>query len=716
MRSSRVIAIFRKELTDILRDRRTLIGMVVIPVLLYPALILTFGPAEISRSRAIKQEPYIIVVADAPQGRWLEEIIKSVLDQPDPNLADTRPSTASTPVVQEAEPDAAKVGRPGVILLNRHRFSDPNEAVRTSPDIHVAVTLSGDPEACRSGLMPLDVTVAYDGRDLRSIQASRRTKDLLDEYAAREQIRLRKQIVSAAPDANMEARLHTLLDPVRVDSYSITTTSIFLQIMPVILVLMTVTGAVYPAIDLTAGERERGTLETLMVAPVPTLEVVTGKFLVVMVVGLITALLNVISVGASVRLVHVEESLAMPLGHLLITLAAIIPLSMLFSAVLLVVCSFARSFKEAQNYVMPVVIAAVVPAIMGALPGVTLSGAARVVPVENIVVLVRELVTRDTVPVSDILIVLLSTSLYAGGAIAVASRLFGQEAVTFADAGSYRALFRRRFFRPTDRPSSAQALLLVAILFPIWFHIQGIIASATEVGRGPSFVWTTLLMIPALALPPVALAIYLKINLRETFSLRRGTARGWLAAILTGLGSWAVAIQFHSIQERVGPLPQPIRDSLAHTERALSDLPLPTALLCAAILPALCEETLFRGFLLAGLRRRMHKWSALIGVAVVFALYHGLIYRLPITALLGLALAYVCWQSRSIFPGMLVHAMHNGTVILLSRTETMARRLGIDNVTPAAGLPTHLWLPACLLVLAAMLLLATDRAASRGAR
>jgi len=702
MRSSRVSAIFRKELTDIVRDRRTLIGMVVIPIILYPALILTFGPAQISQTEALKQESYVIVVPDAQQGRWLENILRQVLGDPNSDRtdasADEDPSAAG----------ATEIGRPRVVLLDSSEFTDPNEAVRALRDVHVAVAFSGDPNAWQVGLAPIEIRLAYDARDLRSVEAARRTEDLLADYTTRLQTRLRERLVARVPVRELDRQLETMLEPVRVESDPVTVASVFLQVMPVILVLMTVTGAVYPAIDLTAGERERGTLETLMVAPVPTIEVVTGKFLVVTVVALITALLNVVSIGASVRLIHVEEAIGLPLGHLLITLAAILPLSMLFSAALIAVCSFARSFKEAQNYVMPVVIVALIPAIMGALPGVTLSGVTRVVPVENIVVLVRELGTRDAVPWSDVVIVLLSTSLYAGGAIAVASRLFGHEAVTFADAGSYRALFRRRFFRPTTYPTPSQALLTVAVLFPIWFHVQGVIASATETGHAASFVWTTLLMAPTLALPPFVLAVYLKIDLRATFSVRRGHWRGWGAAILLGLSSWAVAIELNAVQEAWWPMPQAIREVLAQSDRAISDLPLWGAMLCVGVLPAICEELLFRGFLLAGLRRWAGKWPALVGVAVIFALYHGLIYRFGITALLGLALAYVCWQSRSILPAILAHALHNSSVVIASRSGAVGRLLGVHDLSQG-GLPVAVWLPACAGVLLAVVLLATIR-------
>ncbi len=702
MRFARVSAIFRKEFVDILRDRRTLIGMVIIPVVLYPALILTFGPAQIGQAEAIRHAPYVIVVPDTQQGQWLEDIIKRTFAPPDAS-ASSKPATGDAQGGGQTEPT-----RPGVVQLDRTAFRDMDHAVRSSRDVHVALTFTGDPNAWEAGLAPMAVRLAYDGRDVRSLEAARRTEDMLYQYGAWLRDRIRARLVSVAPAADLDRRLQTLVEPVHVESASITAASIFLQVMPVILVLMTVTGAIYPAVDLTAGERERGTLETLMVAPVPTLEVVTGKFLIVMVIALITAVLNVVSVGASVRLIQVEESMRLPIGHLLITLAAIIPLSMLFSATLIAVCSFARSFKEAQNYVMPVVIAALVPAIMGALPGATLAGITRVVPVENIVVLVRELVTRDAVPWTDVAVVLLSTSLYAGGAIAVASRLFGHEAVTFADAGSYRALLRRRFFRPAIYPTSAQALLTVAVLFPIWFHVQGVIATATESGTSTAFIWTTLLMVPTLALPPVLLAVYLKIDLRATFSLRRGAVRGWVAAVLFGLGSWAIAIELQSLQESVLPMPQSIRDALSHTDQALAELSLGAALLCAGVLPAVCEELLFRGFLLAGLRRRMRRGWVLVGVAIVFALYHALIYRFAITALLGLALAYLCWQSRSVFPAMLAHAMHNGMVILVSRTEWITRVLRLDD-PQLTGLPLSLVLPACGLMLVSIGLLATLR-------
>jgi len=701
MNLSRLLTIVRKELVDILRDRRTLSGMVVIPIVLYPVLILTFGPAQVGQVEAIRREPFTIVVPDQDQRRWVEEVIVHVWDQPVPATA-----AATTPA---SAPSGDSDGcRPQVVVADVEHKGDPNLAVRTSRKFHVGLAVLGDPKTWRSGLQPVQIRLSFDPRDVHSFEALRRTERLIQSYGAREQARLRRQIAASVASPDIDAKLATLLEPVRFESNPVTPGSLFLQIMPVILVLMTVTGAIYPAVDLTAGERERGTLETLMVAPVPTLEVVTGKFLVVVLVSLFTALLNVASIGASVRLIKFEEAVNVPIGHLAIILLAIIPLAMLFSATLIAAASFARSFKEAQNYVMPVVITAMVPAIMGALPGSSLSGVSRVVPVENIVLLARELVTRDTVPWTDVVIVLLSTGLYAGGAIAVASRLFGHEAVTFADAGSYRALFRRRFVRPAPAPSAAQSLVLVAVLFPIWFHVQGVITSATQSGAVTLLVWTMLLMVPTLGLPPVALCAYLKIGLYDTFRLRWGDWRAWIAAILLGGSTWVLAIELQTIQELVFPMPPSIRESLALAEQGISQMPWYGVILLIGLVPAVCEETLFRGFLLSGLRPQLRKGSAIIAAAVIFALYHALIYRFAVTVLLGILLGYLCWQSRSLLPGILVHAVHNSSVVLIGRSATLGKWMGLGD-SNGADLPVHVWLPACIAAVLGVMILARIR-------
>src|SRR5262249_36557919 len=155
-------------------------------------------------------------------------------------------------------------------------------------------------------------------------------------------------------------------------------TSVLSMIVPLILLLMTITGAVYPAIDLTAGERERGTLEVLMAAPVPRVGLLLAKYVAVLAVALLTALANLGMMTVTI--------LASGLGPLLFGdrgLTPVFVLSMLgllllfalfFAGVLLAVTSFARSFKEAQAYLIPLMLVSLAPGVMALLPGLRLSG------------------------------------------------------------------------------------------------------------------------------------------------------------------------------------------------------------------------------------------------------------------------------------------------------------------------------------------------------
>src|SRR5260221_359250 len=143
------------------------------------------------------------------------------------------------------------------------------------------------------------------------------------------------------------------------------------------------TGAMYPAIDLTAGEKERGTMETILSSPISRMDLVLGKFLLVFSASLATAVLSVISMGTSFAILgrtHLMntsggQTLALNLGLLSVTSVFVmaLPLSFLFSAVLMTVALFAKSYKEAQSYLTPMTFLIVIPAVASMMPGVELT-------------------------------------------------------------------------------------------------------------------------------------------------------------------------------------------------------------------------------------------------------------------------------------------------------------------------------------------------------
>jgi ABC-type Na+ efflux pump permease subunit len=221
-----------------------------------------------------------------------------------------------------------------------------------------------------------------------------------------------------------------------------------LFLVPLVLILMTITGAVYPAIDLTAGERERGTLEVLVAAPVPRLSLLLAKYIAVVTVALLTAVVNLTGMLLALWFSGKWPD-AFPNGGLtpivvLEVLALLLLFATFFSGVLLALTSFARSFKEAQAYLIPLMLASLAPGLAGILnPTLSLTGSLAVVPLLNIVLLARDVFQGQANLVPGVIVVG-TTLAYALAAVALAAQVFGAEAVLYSEQGSWPRLFRRR--------------------------------------------------------------------------------------------------------------------------------------------------------------------------------------------------------------------------------------------------------------------------------
>jgi len=724
-RFSRIRTIWRKEFTDTLRDRRTLIAMVLVPMVLYPALMLgTLQAFEFQTSR-LKQERHQVGVPTAEMKAWLERVIMT-----DPSRQPFARGNPTEDVLDASR--AVRVAPPSELRESGEQGRGPSE---TAPDVrsYEIVVVQNIGEAVLRGALEaglvvrgdlprddddrsVDVLLIVDNSEVRSQMAAQGLTDILQRYGDA-LVRLRLARLHVAPDTiqPLVLRRHDVAPPEKLGG------SILGQIVPLILIIMTITGAIYPAIDLTAGERERGTLETLMVAPVPTVDLIAGKFVVVTFIGMLSAVLNLLSVGGTIYLGGLGEllsqggNLQLPLWTLPWVLLVLIPLAVMFSALLLAVSSFARSFKEAQNYVMPVMIAALIPAVIGVLPGARLEGPLLVMPVANIVVLTRELFTGVIDP-GHIVWVSLSTCLYAGAAVAVAAKLFGQEAVLFADSGSIRTIFLRRFFRPADQPTAAQAFLLIAVVYLLNFFVQQSLLKAPSLTGGPQFfvaIATTLIVL--FVLVPLGATVYMRVRPRTAFALLRPTPISFVAATCFGLSSWILASAWFALQERWLPMPAEMTEKFQEVQGWLDSSPLLAAVILLAMVPAICEELFFRGYAFGGLRRVLGAGGAMLVTAAAFALNHHSVHRLVVTFVLGVLMALLVWQGRSIWPAILAHVMHNGLTLAAARPDglqPLLQRLGYT-VNADTGMPPYPWLvgAAVLCALGALLCLVGRRSA-----
>lgn len=700
--SSRIRVIYVKELVDILRDRRTLIAMVVVPVLLYPLLMLGSVQA-ISAQEATLRERTVVIVGTPDEGQrsFFQHLIdedKMALEQEGAAAGDGAEEDQERP-----QPFRAKVLAVGPDL----------QALVQAREIHIGVEFPNystrDPDVGQ-----LQVRRVFDPEEIRSEMAARWLSEMLERYAQRERER-RCRLFNMPPEA---------VDPVVVESSRMATAgSILSQILPLILVLMTITGAIYPAIDLTAGERERGTLETLMVCPVPVIDLIVGKFLVITTIAILGAVLNLASISATVYFGGFQSALSgsdeasFPFAVFPIILLALVPFAILFSAVMIAVCSCARTFKEAQNYITPIILAALVPGGIAALPASKLEGTMLVVPVANMVLLTKELLLGATggkiiggnVSWSALAWVLASTTLYAAAAVAAAARIFGTESVVFADAGSMRSALARRLTRPSLRPSLAMVAVLTALLFPAWFYLQSSLQMAAE-GDLVSILRSTAIWMPVLFIGlPLAVLLYWKVDLTTTFRLRGCHWRFYLAAVLIGLTAWAPLHELFLLQSRFLPIPEALVEGEDRFVTAFESVAPWLAILLIAVIPGLSEECFFRGFLMSGLANSTRKWTAIIASAVVFGVFHFYLFKLPVTVALGAVLGYLCWQAASVWPAVLAHVVHNGFVVVRTHLLDLDRLLGIETGDSLEHLPAMVIGAALGLMLVALAMCRTAR-------
>ena len=315
--------------------------------------------------------------------------------------------------------------------------------------------------------------------------------------------------------------------------------AVWSKILPFILFIWALTGAFYPAVDLCAGEKERGTLETLLASPAQRREIVWGKLLTVITFSVVTALLNLGSMGVTGKFVLAqfqqisafsgEGMLAMPpLISLVWLVIALLPISALFSALCLACAAFARSTKEGQYYLMPLLLI-VMPLMMLPLsPGVELTLGNSLIPVTGVVLLLRSVIEGQywealpyIVPVFGI------TSICCLLAIRWAEEQFQTESVLFReserlDLGRWLVHLVRD---KTETPTFAQGVLCVGVILVVQFFLKLVISSVAiqreSLDFGFFFQATFISQVVCIALPAAMLTLLFTSNKKKTLLLDR---------------------------------------------------------------------------------------------------------------------------------------------------------------------------------------------------
>jgi sodium transport system permease protein len=676
--------ILAREIRDQLRDRRTLIMIVVVPLLLYPLIGMSFFQiAQFLREHATKVlvlgaseldglEGFPPLLADREAQRFASELFASEGDQSESNLLEIHYDDAPSGDLDALERARAQIqsGEYQLLLYFPPGFG---AQVRSFRD---RITHRGDAEVSEPPTIErMDLGVFYNAANEKSYTAFARVSRVLKEWESR--------VVDESLAASNLPRLAR--NPFQFANEDIAknggrNVAIWSKLLPFVLLIWALTGAFYPAVDLCAGEKERGTLETLLSCPAERHEIVWGKLLTIMLFSMATALLNLLSMGVTgvfiirqlnhIRPLESAAEISAPAFSSLIWLViALAPISALFSALCLALAAFARSTKEGQYYLMPLMLITMPLMMLPMAPGVELTVGNALIPVTGVMLLLRAMLEGNAMQALPyfplVVIVTLACCMLA---IRWAVDQFNSESVLFRESERLDlAMWARRLVLDRgDTPSIAMAFSCIVIIFVIRFFFTMTLPPATSFADFSTQTFT--LLVVGIATPALLMTIILTKRPFRSLSLRRPSR--WLAlpaAAALALTLHPVAATASGLIQKLYPISPSVLEELTRIEGFLTKAPsLWFLLLLVAVLPAICEELAFRGFILSGLRHIGHKWWAILISSIAFGMAHGILQQSISASLVGAILAYIAIQTGSLFPCMIFHFVHNALLVVSS--------------------------------------------------
>ena len=353
-----IVSIFKKELIDVLRDRRTLMFMVVIPILITPLLII--GSIKFQEYQNKKSEEKILKIAYINESD--DSLTKQLLsDQKGVKIIEGVP-------IDSIESYIKSDSLQGGLYLGKGFL----KKIKTNS--------SGD------------VKIYYKSSDLMS-KSKKRMQAALDIYKE-------KIIAERLKQLNVDGQI---LEPINITNIDMATAKETLGkavggFIPYVLVMFIFLGAMYPAIDLGAGEKERGSLETLLSSPATKFEITMGKLLVVSLTGIVSGLVSVLGISSSLFFidkipVQIQETILELINPFMIfsIIILMIPIAIFFASMLLSISFYARSFKEAQSLMGPLNMVIIVPLFLSLGPGMEMDHATALMPLINVGLLTKEI-------------------------------------------------------------------------------------------------------------------------------------------------------------------------------------------------------------------------------------------------------------------------------------------------------------------------------------
>ncbi|MFT5547395.1 ABC transporter permease [Rheinheimera aquimaris] len=396
--------VYFKELTELMRDRKTLIFVILLPIFIFPVIFGVMGLVLSSTTSKAMQEEHRYVIVNAEQA---------------PEFRDAMFYHKNFKQVQTEKTAEADL----VAAIRNDEFD-------------VAIIIPADFSVKRQAVEQVQWQIIYN----QSSQFDFMYRYFTDMLATYNEQLQRETLNQLNVDPQKLAAIIKPVDVKKVDTADKRENigEKFGAVIAYILVPLCLLGASYPAIDMGAGEKERGTLETLLICPISRISIVLGKFLTVLTTGLVGAMITVGSfgiwgaiIGSFAGMAVVQEAMsAIAITELILIFSLLLPISAVFAALLLAISIYARTFKEAQNYISPLSVLIFVPLVAAMMPGVELNAKTALVPVMNVALAIKELI-KGTADYMMLALIFGSTLLLAAAAIGFCVHWFQQEKVLF---------------------------------------------------------------------------------------------------------------------------------------------------------------------------------------------------------------------------------------------------------------------------------------------
>jgi sodium transport system permease protein len=386
MRFSMIKTIYRKEMLDMLRDRRTMISMVAVPLVVFPLVIsvmLRFSSRLEQNAETEARSMGIAARVTTPSVREaLEKTGLAIKEKDDLRAA-----------VEKKESAASVEEKSGVIEI----YVDSSNP-----------TSSAAGDKIRTALTELK-----DQRIRESLRTSGIPESVLTPFTVKR--------TNIAGERKMAG-------------------SVWGTMLGYIVLLLMFTGGMYPIIDMTAGEKERKTLEAFLASPAARREIVMGKTLAAMTAIFLTAMLTLGSMVYSLRnnristkseeMRNMMRTIPLDANTLAMIVAVLIPVAVFAASIMFAIALFARSFKEGQSYLTPLMLLVIFPALLGGLPGLQLTPAMCLIPIFNASLVIRSILLGEVSTV-NFAVTVGANLLYAAIAFVIATRQFEKESVLF---------------------------------------------------------------------------------------------------------------------------------------------------------------------------------------------------------------------------------------------------------------------------------------------